>query len=92
MFAASEQNSKSMPSRSELPGDLSRKKFLHALRRLGFEVNMVGGKGDHIKIIWPSTQKSVSVDADLRKDVLYYLLKEIESMSGVTWEQIKENF
>jgi hypothetical protein len=30
------------------------------------------------------------VDADLRKDVLYYLLKEIEAMSGVTWEQIKE--
>ena len=78
-----------MPSRSELPGDLPRKKFLRALCRLGFVVNTVGGKGDHIKLIWPPTQKSISVDSDLRKDVLYYLLKEIETISGLTWEQIK---
>lgn len=78
-----------MPSRSELPGDTSRKKFLHALRRLGFEINTVGGRGDHVKITWPATQKSLTVDADLRKDVLYYLLKEIESISVVTWEQIQ---
>jgi predicted RNA binding protein YcfA (HicA-like mRNA interferase family) len=79
-----------MPSRSELPGDLPRKKFLKALHRLGFELNTVGGKGDHVKVIWSVSQKSITVDADLRKDVLYYLLKEIEAMSGVTWEQIKE--
>ena len=79
-----------MPSRRELPGDISRKKFLAALVRLGFQVNTVGGKGDHVKVIWPRSQKSVSVDTDLRKDVLYYLLKEIERISGVTWEQIKQ--
>lgn len=79
-----------MPSRSELPGELSRKKFLNALRRLGFDINFVGGKGDHVKVTWPSTQKSVSVIQDLRKDVLYYLLKEIENVSGVTWDQIKK--
>lgn len=79
-----------MPSRSELPGDLSRKKLLKALRRLGFGINKVGGKGDHIKIIWPATQKSISIDSDIRKDVLYYLLKEIDVISGVTWEQIKQ--
>lgn len=79
-----------MPSRSELPGEIPRKKFLRALRRLGFEINTVGGKGDHVKIIWPATQKSISVDGDLRKDVLYYLLKEIEAVSPVTWEQIKK--
>lgn len=39
---------------------------------------------------WPATQKSVTVDADLRKDVLYYLVKEIFVISGITWEQIKE--
>lgn len=72
-----------MPSRSELPGDLSRRKFLNALRRLGFEINTVGGKGDHFKVVWPATQKSVTVIGDVRKDVLYYLLKEIEAMSGV---------
>jgi len=79
-----------MPSRSELPGNLPRKKFLNALHRLGFEINTVGGKGDHVKIIWPQTQKSMTVDSDLRKDVLYYLLREIESISGITWQQIKE--
>ena len=54
-----------MPSRSELPGQLPRKKFLNALRRLGFDINTVGGKGDHVKVVWPSTQKSVTVVADL---------------------------
>jgi len=79
-----------MPSRSELPGDLSRKKFLNAMRRLGFEINSVGGKGDHVKIIWPPTQKSVTIIGDVRKDVLYYVLKEIEIISGVTWEHIQK--
>ena len=79
-----------MPSRSELPGQLPQKKFLKALRRLGFVINTVGGKGDHVKVLWPPTQKSITVDTDLRKDVLYYLLKEIEQMSGVTWDRIKE--
>jgi predicted RNA binding protein YcfA (HicA-like mRNA interferase family) len=79
-----------MPSRSELPGELPRKKFLNALGRLGFEINTVGGKGDHWKVVWPRTQKSITVIGDLRKDVLYYLLKEIEMMSGVTWEEIRK--
>lgn len=79
-----------MPSRSELPGEISRKKFLNALRRLGFDINPIGGKGNHFKVTWPSTNKSVTVIDDLRNNVLYYLLKEIELYSGVTWEQIKE--
>mgnify|MGYP001565898235 FL=1 len=78
-----------MPSRSELPGDIPRRKFLDALRRLGFEINTIGGKGDHVKVVWSPTQKSVTVVGDLRKDVLYYVLKEIETISDVTWEQIK---
>lgn len=79
-----------MPSRSELPGQLPRRKFLNSLRRLGFVINTVGGKGDHVKIIWPPTNKSVTVIGDLRKDVLYYLLKELESISGISWDQIKD--
>jgi hypothetical protein len=79
-----------MPSRSELPGFVSRQKFLKAVVKLGFEINYKGGRGDHVKIIWSHTQKSITVDLDLRKDVLYYLLKQIEQVSGVTWEQIRE--
>jgi len=40
-----------MPSLSQLPGNINRKKFLRALVRLGFEVNLSGGKGDHQKLI-----------------------------------------
>lgn len=79
-----------MPSRNELPGEIPRKKFLKALKRLGFEINNTGGKSDHVKIIWSETQKSITVHNDLRKDVLYYLLKEIENISDISWEAIKE--
>jgi hypothetical protein len=41
---------RSMPSRSELPGDLSHKKFLKALVRLGFVINTIGGKGDRNRV------------------------------------------
>ncbi len=79
-----------MPSLSELPGEISRKDFLKALRRLGFEIDMSGGNGSHVKVLWPPTQKSVTVQKQIRKDVLKYILREIESCSSVTWEQIKK--
>lgn len=79
-----------MPSLSELPGELKRKKFIRALQRLGFVIDVVGGKGSHYKATWPKTQKSVTIQSELRKDVLYYLLKEIETYSGITWEDIKK--
>jgi hypothetical protein len=53
-------------------------------------VNLAGGKGSHIKIIWPATQKMIVIPAGLEKHVLYYVLKEIETCSGVTWEKIRE--
>lgn len=79
-----------MPSLSQLPGNLARKKFIKALARLGFVISKKGGDGSHFKIIWPKNNKSVTVQKDIRKDVLYYLLKEIETISGVTWEDIKK--
>ncbi|NQU78013.1 type II toxin-antitoxin system HicA family toxin [Candidatus Falkowbacteria bacterium] len=79
-----------MPSRSELPGKISRNKFTKALIRLGFVIDKKGGDGSHCKVTWSATQKSITIQSDLRKDVLYYLLKEIEEHSGVTWEDIKE--
>jgi len=79
-----------MPSLSELPGEIKRKKFIKALLRLGFIIDTRGGDGSHYKAIWPKTQKSVTIQSKLRKDVLYYLLKEIEQYSGVTWEEIKK--
>ncbi|MFA6526596.1 MAG: type II toxin-antitoxin system HicA family toxin [Candidatus Buchananbacteria bacterium] len=79
-----------MPSLSELPGSLNRKKFIKALRRLGFEIDTSGGSGSHIKVECPKNGKVVSVPSDLRKDVLKYVLKELENYSGITWEDIKK--
>ena len=79
-----------MPSLSDLPGDISREKFIKALRRLGFVIDKKGGDGSHYKAIWPRSQKSIIIQSKLRKDVLYRVLKEIEKHSGITWDEIKE--
>jgi len=79
-----------MPPRSELPGSIQRKAFIRALVRLGFQIDETGGNGSHYKMTWPPSQKCITVQQRLDKDVLYYLLKEIETYSGVTWEDIKK--
>lgn len=79
-----------MPSRSELPGSLKRKKLGRALERLGFEISERGGKGSHIKATHIQSQKCVIIPEDLRRDVLYYVLKEIERISDVTWDDIQK--
>lgn len=79
-----------MPSLSDLPDGIHRTKFIKALTRLGFKVNMTGGKGSHCKVECPRNGKILTIKDNMRKDTLYYLLKDIESYSGVTWEQIKE--
>jgi len=78
-----------MPSLSNLPGEIKRKKFIRALKRLGFIINETGGDGSHYKATW-KTQKSITIQSKLRKDVLCYLLKEIEQISNITWGDIKK--
>lgn len=78
-----------MPSLSELPGEIKRKKFARALKRLGFIIDKTGGDGSHYKVIWPITHKSLTLQSKIRKDVLNYVLKEIEEISDITWEDIK---
>jgi len=81
-----------MPSRSDLPGNINIKKLTKALVCLGFVLSEKGGKGSHIKLTYRITQKSITIPNSLNKNknVLYYLLKEINDYSGITWEQIKE--
>lgn len=81
-----------MPSLSELPSKIKRKKLARALECLGFEINTRGGKGSHIKVIYKETQKSITIPEDISKQVFCYLLKEIENYSNgkVTWEDIKK--
>ncbi|MAG11970.1 MAG: hypothetical protein CMI52_04170 [Parcubacteria group bacterium] len=78
-----------MPSLSDLPGEIKRKKFIKALVRLGFLIDVRGGDGSHFKAGWPATHKSVTIPMRLDKCTLKYILKEIEVVSGVTWDQIK---
>ena len=78
-----------MPSLSELPNNIKRDRFIKALKRLGFEISKKGGKGSHIKATFITNQKSIIIQSNLCKNVLYYILKEIESQTGVTWGDIE---
>lgn len=79
-----------MSSPNDLPGEIKRTKFLNALKRLGFEINQVGGDGSHYKVIWPRNNKSVTVPQDLPKQTIRYVVKQIEQCSGITWQDIKD--
>ena len=79
-----------MPSLSQLPGEIKRKKLTKALARLGFIIDKKGGDGSHYKAVWPRTEKSVTVPYNINKYTLNYLLKEIEIISGLTWDNIRE--
>lgn len=79
-----------MPSLNELPSNLNRKKLAKALKRLGFSISTKGGKGSHIKLTY-TNQKTITIpSSDLNKNVLYYILKEIEEITEITWDEIKK--
>ncbi len=79
-----------MPSLSELPDKLKRSKLTKALEGLGFIVSTKGGKGSHVKATFEKTQKFITIQDNLSKNVLYYLVKEIEKISDIGWEDIKK--
>ena len=79
-----------MPSLSELPGEIKRKKLTKALARLGFVIDKKGGDGSHYKAIWSRSQKSITIPYNINKYTLYYLLKEIETISNLTWDDIRK--
>ena len=79
-----------MPSLSELPDKIKNKKIAKALKSFGFSISTKGGKGSHIKATCERTQKSITIPRKMNKNVLYYLVKEIEKISETTWEDIKK--
>jgi len=81
-----------MPLLSELPGEVKRKKLAKALEGLGFVINKQGGRGSHYKIICPINGKMIILPNRLDKDVLYYVVREIEKYTDYTWQDIKNKF
>lgn len=82
-----------MPPLSQLPGTIPRQKFLKALERVGFLIDVSGGDGSHVMANWPLTNKSVTIAHQMiPKQALKYILKEIETVTlgRVTWEKIQE--
>ncbi len=72
---------------TQLPGELKRNKLTKALKRLGFIIDEKGGDGSHYKAVWRN-EKFVTLPYNMQKHTLRYVLKHIEEISGVTWEEI----
>lgn len=62
----------------KLPSDVSQPRILKALRKSGFVLNYLGGKGSHCKVIDPKTGKFITVQRHLKKGELKEILKQAE--------------
>jgi predicted RNA binding protein YcfA (HicA-like mRNA interferase family) len=62
----------------KLPSDVSQSRILKALRKSGFILNWIGGKGSHCKVTDPKSGKFITVQYHLRKGELKEILKQAE--------------
>jgi len=76
----------------ELPSDFRQRKVLKAFKRLGFVIDKKGGKGSHCKIIWPETNKSITIPKRIDKCVMRYILKEVADRTGISQEQFMKKY
>ncbi len=79
-----------MPSRSQLPGVIKKRKFIKALEKNGFVISKKGGKGGHFKATYENEKAITLPSSNLRKDQSYYIIKAIEEISDVTWEDLEK--
>ncbi len=81
-----------MPSLSDLPGFIPKKKFIKALQKNGFVISTRGGKGGHFKAIYRNEKSITLPSSGFCKNQLKYILGEIEiiTKSEITWEDIKD--
>lgn len=80
-----------MSSHNSLPSDIKRKRLTKALERLGFSIDQTGGDGSHYKAIWKN-EKFVVIPYNIHKQTLWYLLKEIQMISGLTCDDISKEY
>jgi len=63
-----------------LPSDVSQKRLAKAFQKVGFIVNMTGGKGGHYKLIDPKTKYFITLQSNIYKQVLKEKLKQAEEL------------
>ena len=63
-----------------LPSDISQKRLARAFEKVGFIVNVTGGKGGHYKLIDPKTNTFITLQSKVFKEVLKNKLKQAEAL------------
>jgi len=69
--------------------DLTQNDWIHACLKLGLTANTQGGKGSHILIIHPSSNRKYTIQRRLHKYINLKILKHLQSW-GFSEEQIWE--
>jgi hypothetical protein len=63
-----------------LPSDVSQKRLARAFEKVGFIVNVTGGKGGHYKLTDPKSGKFITLQSKVYKQVLRDKLKQAEEL------------
>ena len=63
-----------------LPSDISQKRLAKAFEKVGFILDVSGGKGGHYKLIDPRTKKFITLQNNIFKHVLKDKLKQAEEL------------
>ena len=80
-----------MSPHDRVPGELKPEKIAKAMLRLGFRLENSGGKGSHMKLVWRN-EKMIIIQRNLHRGAILGLSKEIKNISGLTWDDIKEEY
>lgn len=74
-----------------LPSDISQKRLAKAFEKAGFILDASGGKGGHYKLICPKTNKFITLQSKIWKQVLRDKLKQAEEL-GYDAMEIMNNY
>ena len=75
----------------DLPSDISQKRLARAFEKVGFILNVSGGKGGHWKLSCPKNNKFITIQSKIFKEVLKSKLKQAEEW-GYDAEEIMRNY
>lgn len=75
----------------KLPSDVTQSRILKALRKSGFSIDHLGGRGSHAKAVDPKTGKFITIQHHLKKGELKEILKDAEEL-GYDANQIMSHY